>query len=278
MLKKKINAVALLSMSVLLTACFGGSSGGSGGGSGGGGSSLNSTFIDAPVYGLTVEIDGGEQKTDASGKFSCPSGKQASFSIGGLLLNSAPVDCGSVVFVDQLGAGWEKAAYILQALSTVDPASGKIDVSSFSGDLSGISLSTASVSDINTEIAADIQPHAPVDFNAAKAHAVASKIEAEPLAKFAGKTLTATDSSGETISFGTVDFTGSVYDVAHAWNGGMSCGEKVVFKKNGTLTISAVNLSACIAEDSGYEDNWTTDFKIVNDCLVVDGGYVTYCE
>lgn len=273
MLKKKVNAVALLSMSVLLTACFGGSSGGSGGG----GSSLNSTFIDAPVYGLTVSIDGVEQKTNESGKFSCPSGKQASFSIGGLPLNSAPVDCGSVVFVDQLGADWEKAAYILQALSVVDPASGKIDVSSFSGDLSGISLSTASVSDINTEIAADIQPHAPVDFNAAKAHAVASKIEAEPLAKFAGKTLTDAD-SGEQIEFGAADFTGSVYGVPHAWNGGMNCSEKVVFKKNGTLTISAVDLSACIAEDDEYEDNWTTDFKIVNDCLVVDGGYVTYCE
>src|SRR5690554_4840294 len=170
MLKKKVNAIALLSMSVLLTACFGGSSGGSGGSSGGG-NSLNSTFIDAPVYGLTVKIDGVEQKTNESGKFSCPSGKQADFSIGGLPLSSTPVDCGSVIFVDQLGANWEKAAYILQALSTVDPASGKIDVSTFSGDLSGISLSTASISDINNEIAADIQPHAPVDFNAAKAHA-----------------------------------------------------------------------------------------------------------
>ena len=104
-IKKKVNAIALLSMSVLLVACFDGGSGGSGGVG-----SITSTFIDAPVDGLLVRIGGSVDETKDGGKFTCKVGDTVEFYIGTLKLGQK--SCGSTIYVKDIAADgqWQKSA------------------------------------------------------------------------------------------------------------------------------------------------------------------------
>lgn len=98
-----------------LAACSGG-----GGGGGGSSASMQAQFIDAPVKGLKVKVNGVASLTDAQGKFTCSEGQTTEFFLGELSLGYAA--CGKKIFVQDLsspetGYAWSKAAALIQSFS-----------------------------------------------------------------------------------------------------------------------------------------------------------------
>lgn len=132
--------LAVLSMSVLLTACFGGGGGGSGSSSSGGGrlGSHQAQFVDAPTQGLQYYQDGESfeyRTTEANGVFYCNPGSTVTFSLrAGYNADLGSVTCGAdVVFPRDLSGDSEVPKYLALLLHTLDSRFDGLDYSFSAG-------------------------------------------------------------------------------------------------------------------------------------------------
>jgi hypothetical protein len=149
-MKRLIGPLSLLTCAVLATGCLGGGKSSSSSSSSG---STIAQFIDAPVKGVKVKrlSSGIEVKTDSEGQFECEAGEALSFHIASIELGQAA--CGSEIFVTDFGEGrWQKAAKVLQCLSSTEPSSGLLDVSDVTADLSSVNLESDDDNSINTKL------------------------------------------------------------------------------------------------------------------------------
>jgi hypothetical protein len=149
LMKHYLSPIAYFSCLALLTGCLGGKSSDSSSST----SSGYAQFIDAPVEGVLVKrlSSGAEVTTDSEGRFDCEPNEILSFNVGGLELGQAA--CNSQVFVTDFGDGrWQRAAKILQCLSSTEPSSGKLKVSHVNADLSEIKLDSDSDTEINIKL------------------------------------------------------------------------------------------------------------------------------
>jgi hypothetical protein len=245
-LKKCFNALAALSVTILLTACSGSSGGGSGP------ASIGSQFIDDPVKGILVQKASGDAVTAAEGRFSCVSGETLTFLVAGLKLGSSA--CDSKIFVDQIGANWQKAAFILQFISASEPGSGELDVSRFSSstELAGLDLTNDGEAAIKT-----VMTTASMNTNAASVTltvAAATTNAAASSGKFPNTVfMTYNDGERKYAKFGSDGLTASYIKV------GSSCQETVTLNRIAQSGVfSAVDLQVCVeesADDEVYENN-----------------------
>lgn len=135
--------LAVLSMSVLLTACFGGGGGGSGSSGSGSGrlGSHQAQFVDAPTQGLQYYQDSESfeyRTTEENGIFYCNPGSTVTFSLrAGFGADLGSVTCGAdVVFPRDLSGDSEVPKYLALLLHTLDTRFDGLDYS-FSAGVDG---------------------------------------------------------------------------------------------------------------------------------------------
>jgi hypothetical protein len=190
-MKLSYSNMAFISLMALITGCLGGKSSDSSSSS----SSGYAQFIDAPVEGVIVKrlASGAEVTTDTDGRFDCEPNEILSFNVGGLELGQAA--CNSQVFVTDFGEGrWQKAAKILQCLSSTDPNQGKLKVSHVgSTDLASINLDDDDENVLDTKL--EDHKRRDVSLSNAEGHALGhllDRVQYNPLfeALFTSSTLT----------------------------------------------------------------------------------------
>lgn len=182
------NLAVLVALPFALVACGGDSGSSSGVDASTPGASISSQFIDAPVKGLKVEKDSGDSETGANGIFNCQAGENIKFwlkEIGGKGILLGEANCGSKIFIEELGANAVKAGALIQSLSTGDHSSRtELDLSAFNStdfDLNAAvpNLGALGENDAATIVASVTAANstlviAPVTLTAAQAHITAN--------------------------------------------------------------------------------------------------------